>query len=221
MNHDTKLAEMLATRLCHDLTGPIGAVNNGAEFLDEEGFDMQNEAVQLILSSAHEAVNRLQFYRQAYGRVGETGEASLAEKKKTVLDFFSGTKIKIDWPDSHTDAADVPVSQKMSRLMLNLMIIVGASAIRGGVLSVRLSKTDAGDKQIDISVTGETIKVDADTAAILSSKSDNVALTPKTAQPFLAMKLAEELNAAITYQVDGGTFSVSALQPHLALANAS
>ena len=48
---ETKLAEMLCTRLCHDLTGPIGAVNNGAEFLDEEGFDMQNEAVQLIVTS--------------------------------------------------------------------------------------------------------------------------------------------------------------------------
>jgi histidine phosphotransferase ChpT len=81
IHHDTKLAEMIATRLCHDLTGPIGAVNNGAEFLDEEGFDMQNQAVQLILSSAHEAVNRLQFYRQAYGRVGDTGEASLSDKK--------------------------------------------------------------------------------------------------------------------------------------------
>lgn len=221
MNHETKLAEMLATRLCHDLTGPIGAVNNGAEFLDEEGFDMQNEAVQLILSSAHEAVNRLQFYRQAYGRTGEAGEASLAEKKKIVMDFFSGTKIKIDWPDAHTDAADVAVGHKMSRLMLNLMIIVASSAIRGGTLSVRLHKTDAGDKQIDIAVTGETIKLDTDTIAILSNKTDSVALTPKTAQPFLAMKLAEELHATITHRADSGSFSVSAVQPQLALANAS
>jgi histidine phosphotransferase ChpT len=100
MSHDVRLAEMLATRLCHDLTGPIGAVNNGAEFLDDEGFDMQNEAVQLILSSAHEAVNRLQFYRQAYGRMGDVGEACLEDKKKIASDFFSGTKIKLDWPDS-------------------------------------------------------------------------------------------------------------------------
>ena len=87
--------------------------------LKEEGFDMQNEVVQLILSSAHEAVNRLQFYRQAYGRVGETGEAGLAEKKKISTDFFSATKVRLDWPDSHTDASGVAVSQKMSRLLMN------------------------------------------------------------------------------------------------------
>jgi len=49
---ETRLAEMLCTRLCHDLTGPIGAVNNGAEFLSEDGFDMQHEAMQLIFTSA-------------------------------------------------------------------------------------------------------------------------------------------------------------------------
>src|ERR1700753_1720218 len=101
---ETRLAEMLCTRLCHALTGPIGAVNNGAEFLGDEGFDMQNDAVQLILSSAHEAVNRLQFYRQAYGRVSDSGEACLADKKLLAQNFFSATKVKLDWPDTHTDA---------------------------------------------------------------------------------------------------------------------
>ena len=219
MMHETKLAEMLATRLCHDLTGPIGAVNNGAEFLDEEGFDMQNEAVQLILSSAHEAVNRLQFYRQAYGRVGDTGEACLDEKKKLALDFFSATKVKLDWPDSHTDAAGVAVSQKMSRLLLNLMVIAGASLIRGGTLSIRLSNGENGDKQISLTAVGETIKIDADTFAILSSKSDQVALSPKTAQPFLAMKLAQESNATVSYQHEGNTLEILAVQKQVALAH--
>ena len=220
MSHETKLAEMIATRLCHDLTGPIGAVNNGAEFLDEEGFDMQNEAVKLIVSSAHEAVNRLQFYRQAYGRVGESGEASLDDKKKITVDFFSGSKVKVDWPDSHTDASGVAISQKMSRLLLNLIIIAGASAIRGGVLSVRIAKGEDGEKQISISITGETIKLDPETAAILNRTGDDIPLTPKTSQPYLATKLAEELRAKIDFSVEGGTFAIRLTQPQLTLANA-
>lgn len=220
MTHDTKLAEMIATRLCHDLTGPIGAVNNGAEFLDEEGFDMQNEAVQLILSSAHEAVNRLQFYRQAYGRVGESGEASLSDKKKITMDFFSGTKVKVDWPDTHTDAANMAISQKMSRLVLNLLLIAGASALRGGTMSVRTGKT-SDTKFFDISITGETIRLDADTAAILTRKADEVVLTPKTSQPFLAMQLAEELHASVEFTLDTTMFAIRVTQPALALASAS
>jgi histidine phosphotransferase ChpT len=219
MNHETKLAEMIATRLCHDLTGPIGAVNNGAEFLDEEGFDMQNEAVQLIVSSAHEAVNRLQFYRQAYGRVGETGEVSLSEKKKVVKDFLSSTKVKLDWPDSHTDASGVAVGQKLSRLLMNLIIVAVGSAIRGGTLSVRVSRNEAGDKQLAIKIEGETIKFDADTAAILGGNED-IALSPKSAQPYLAMKLAQELRATLAVRQEGGSLAILVTQSELAPASA-
>ena len=33
---DMRVAELLASRLCHDLVGPIGAVNNGMELLEDE-----------------------------------------------------------------------------------------------------------------------------------------------------------------------------------------
>lgn len=220
MISETKLAEMLATRLCHDLTGPIGAVNNGAEFLDEEGFDMQNEAVKLILSSAHDAVKRLQFYRQAYGRVGDTGEACLADKKKTAEDFFSGTKVRLDWPDSHTDAAGIPLSQKMSRLLLNLMIIAGASLIRGGTLAIRLSMSDGGEKQVTLTARGETLRFDAETAQVLSG-SHEVSLTPKTAQPYLTLMLAQELGVQLDCVHTDEVLEIVALQRQVALASAS
>lgn len=220
MVNEVRLAELIATRLCHDLTGPIGAVNNGAEFLGDEGFDMQNEAVQLILSSAHEAVNRLQFYRQAYGKTGDAGEACLSEKKQTALDFFSGTKVKLDWPDSHTDASGIAISQKMSRLMLNLMIIAGASLIRGGTLSVRVTEPTEGEKHIDFVAEGETIKLDPDTLAILQGKGDDVALTPKSCQPFLTMRLAQELGATLQHEVHGGRLELNIVQHQVALAHA-
>ncbi len=220
MSLESRLAEMLTTRLCHDLTGPIGAVNNGVEFLGEEGFDMQNEAMQLIFSSAHEAIHRLQFYRQAYGRTGDTGEACLADKKKIALDFFAGTKVKLDWPDSHTDASGIAISQKLSRLLLNLMLIAGSSLIRGGTLSIRLQQTDDGVKQIQLKAEGETIKVDPEIVAIFDGGSDNIALSPKTAQPFLTQILADELNALVSLKVSGGCFEILATQRQMMTAGA-
>jgi histidine phosphotransferase ChpT len=218
---ETKLAEMLCTRLCHDLTGPIGAVNNGAEFLGDEGFDMQNEAVQLILSSAHEAVNRLQFYRQAYGRVSDSGEACLADKKQLAQNFFSGSKITLDWPDTHTDAACISISQKMSRLILNLLVVASASLIRGGTISVRLGVNAAGEKQAAISGIGETIKLDAETSSILKGEADESLLSPKTAQPFLTYKIAEEVGVALDFSVHGDRIELIATQRQQPLAAAS
>ena len=34
---DLDLAALVSARLCHDLAGPVGAVNNGAELLAEGG----------------------------------------------------------------------------------------------------------------------------------------------------------------------------------------
>jgi len=216
---ETKLAEMLCTRLCHDLTGPIGAVNNGTEFLEDEGFDMHNEAVQLILSSAHEAVARLQFYRQAYGRVNDSGETCLADKKKLAMDFFRAGKVKLDWPDSHTEASGVSISQKTGRLLLNLLVIAGGSLIRGGTLSVRLSVTD-DHKQVRISAVGDTIKMDPEMAMILEGNGMESMLSPKTAQPFLTAKLAQEVGASLTVEVQKDRLEMVVTQKQVIFATA-
>ncbi len=218
MISETKLAEMLCTRLCHDLTGPIGAVNNGAEFLDEEGFDMQNEAVKLILSSAHEAVHRLQFYRLAYGRVNDSGEACLADKKQIAADFFSGTKITLDWPDSHTDASGISISVKMARLILNLLLIAGNSLIKGGTVSVRLTATEA-EKQIVITANGDVMKLDPETVRILQGQGDDSMLSPKSSQPFLTVKLAEEVGGNLAIEAKSDHLEITVRQRQVLLAS--
>jgi hypothetical protein len=58
-------------------------------------------------------------------------------------------------------------------------------------------------------------------AAILTGKSDAVPLSPKSAQPYLTMKLAEELNATVSFTADAGTLSLRVVQPQMAMAAAS
>ena len=195
-----KLAEMLCTRLCHDLTGPIGAVNNGAEFLEDEGFDMQNDALQLILSSAGEAVSRLMFYRQAYGRTSESGEASLSEKKMLAEAFFKDSKVTLDWPDHYGDACGVSVSHRGARLLMNFMIIASGAMIRGGTMHVRIESPEDDVKQLVIEAEGQTIKLDPSFQAILEGDT-SVPLCPKTAQIYLVADLAQEIGATISLSV--------------------
>lgn len=197
---EMRLAELLCTRLCHDLTGPIGALANGAEFLSEEGFEMQGQAVELIASSASQAVARLQFYRRAYGRINDSGEASLAELKKLVEDFLQGSKVVLDWPDAHTEAAGVPVSYKMGRLLINLILISTGALLRGGTILVRLAKSES-EKIITISSTGSIVKWDKDIEHVLSEQVDVASLTPRTVQAELTRALVQELSASLKWQV--------------------
>lgn len=211
MNNGLRLAEMLCTRLCHDLTGPIGAVNNGAEFLSEEGFDMQNEAMQLILSSATEAVHRLQFYRQCYGRIGEQGEASLSEKKQLAEQFFESTKITLDWPASHTDASGIAVSHRYARVLLNMLLIASSALIKGGTLAVRVAETPEGAKEISVEATGESVKMDAEILDTLRGRAPEQ-LTPKLAQVLLTYDVANEIGVTFDPVFDAGMLRLRAIQ---------
>lgn len=214
MQDQLKMAELLCTRLCHDLTGPIGAVNNGAEFLSEEGFNMQGQAMELIVSSSFSAVTRLQFYRTAYGRVKEQGEASLSDKQKLAMDFFAGSKITLDWPDSHTDSSGISVSQKMARLLCNVLIAVSGALIRGGTIEVRLSQDEqARSKKFAFTVKGQSLKWERETADILAGRHDGIEMDTKNIQLFLSRMYADELNVTVEQKVEAETLNMVLVQP--------
>ena len=207
-----KMAEMLCTRLCHDLTGPIGAVSNGAEFISEDSFNMQGEAVELIVSSAFSAVSRLQFYRFAYGRVKDQGEASLDDKKQLVEDFFRGTHVNLNWPDQYGDAANVSVSSRLARLLFNMLVIVSASLLKGGDIAVRITEDEESAKSIAITATGEAVKWDKEFEAILLGAASLDDMSPKTVQVHLTALLAEELGVSFQVTHDDNNIDIRAVQ---------
>ncbi len=213
MEKDIKLAEMLCTRLCHDLTGPIGAVSNGTEFIDEDDFSLQPEAMELIMSSADEAIRRLQFYRQAYGRVNDHGEANLSEKKSVADDFFKHTKIELDWPEAHASGSAVSISQKSARLLLNLLIIAGAVLIKGGTVSVRIEEAEDAHNRIDISASGDMLKLDEEMAMILRREIQITQVGPKTAQLYLTIRLLDDLDASLVLESDDNRMALSVKYP--------
>ena len=67
MDASIRIAQLLCSRLCHDLAGPAGAVNAGVEFLNDGGGEA-SEAAGLALQAAHQMSRRLEFYRAAVPR---------------------------------------------------------------------------------------------------------------------------------------------------------
>src|SRR5215467_1346909 len=68
-----RVLELLTARLCHELSAPLAAINNGVELIAQEelatgsGMGFSREATELLGESARRAVSRLQFHRFAYG----------------------------------------------------------------------------------------------------------------------------------------------------------
>src|SRR3546814_20842043 len=80
---DLRILELVCSRLCHDLVGPVGAVNNGIELLEEFDPSMADDVLPLLRNSARQAWRRLDCFRLAFGAAGGRDAWPLGELGST------------------------------------------------------------------------------------------------------------------------------------------
>ena len=90
--NDIEFSALMVSRVCHDLVGPLGAVVNGLEVLeDERDAAMREDALKLVTSSANQALARIQFMRIAFGAAGSAGaELDLGEIGRLIEGLLEG-----------------------------------------------------------------------------------------------------------------------------------
>ena len=201
---DLKLAEMLASRLCHDLVNPIGAVANGVELMSEFCDTMQKDALDLVASSADSAMKRVAFFRVAYGYAGHDEGQSIQEVRGLTEGFLGSGKVALDWPPGPDDAA-IGLPRSGLKLVLALVAVAVESLPRGGKVAVAVA-VDA-PKGATIVAIGTGARIEAATDAVLATLKagttpDPASLDPKTVGAAFAGRLAQQIGASIA--VDSG-----------------
>lgn len=110
------LASCLASRICHDLTNPVGAIANGLELLLLSGIGASPE-IDLISESVASANARLRFFRLAYGAAGDQPVAR-PEVQRILSALSRGGRHAYDWQVEE----DVPrVEVKAAFLLLQCL----------------------------------------------------------------------------------------------------
>jgi histidine phosphotransferase ChpT len=197
---DLRVAELLASRLCHDLVGPIGAVNNGMELIEDEDPGMIGEALALTANSAKQAANTLQFFRLAYGMAGAQVGGDLSSLRDLASGYLGSGKTTLEW-SVQTDPAGAP--DGLGKLILNMIALAGEGLPKGGVLSVSVG---AGTGGLDVSVTaagpGATLREETEPA--LHPDVSVGDLTPRNVQGYFTRILARRA---------GGDLAVDTAQP--------
>ena len=72
MIDNTKLTALVASRICHDLISPIGAIGNGVELLTMESGGTLRPEFALISESVANANARIRLFRIAFGAASVT-----------------------------------------------------------------------------------------------------------------------------------------------------
>lgn len=193
--NEIEFSALLCSRLCHDLISPVGAIANGLEIIgDEDDENMRREVMNLISQSAEVTSSKLKFFRLSFGAAGGFGEKiPLREAKTAAEGLYSSGNINFSW------ISDVGgMNKDAMKAMLNMVLLVGESLVRGGDLTVEITE-NAPQTDIVITATGsKVIFQDAIKEALLGDAGMEK-IEPKAAPAFLAANVAKAFGTKIEY----------------------
>ena len=190
-----QLAQLLCSRLCHDLVGPAGAVNAGLELADEGGLD--DAAMELMAGSAGELTNRLAFFRVAFGAAGgrasTEGGLSLNEAEVLAGDLLAPGRVELDWTVGDHAPDSLPAGA--GKVLLLLVLIASESLPRGGTVAVHAASLPEG-LGLAVTAAGEGARLRPDLGPVLTAAPGSE-LTARNVHGYLAGLLAGALGGQL------------------------
>ena len=203
---DIEFAAFLVSRVCHDLVGPLGAVVNGLEVMeDERDAAMRADALKIVSSSALQALARLQFLRIAFGAAGSAGaELDVGEIGRLVAGLLDGGKVQLTWQAQH-----VNWPKNWAKLLMNAALLGADCLPRGGALDVQVS-ADPSAPSFKIVATSPHARLLDEVANAVRGEASEDHLDARAIQPFLTHKLARDLNAGLTLTAREGAVELAA-----------
>jgi len=200
---DLRLVALLTARLCHELSGPIGAIGNGVELLGEDDPDFVRDAVSLVQDNARRAADRLRFYRFCYGFGGDAAAAGPAPGK-LAAELLAGTPIACDYTER---VRALPLD--LQKLGCNLLLVGAEVLVRGGRLVL-----DTASTGLQLEVAGESAALTSEQTAALRPETPVGDVTPRTVQAYFSGLLARARGSRLVGSAESpGRFRLSSLEP--------
>jgi histidine phosphotransferase ChpT len=200
---DTALAALISSKICHDLAGQIGAINNGLELLEEENDeDTRYYALELIQNSAKAAWAQLDFNRLAFGVASSLGAVvPLGHVEQVARRYVENGKRRLHWQANVQE-----LEKEHAKLLLALLAVSLTALPAGGDFYVGLSATKGNRSRsrfkLIILCRGRSARV-AEGIADVFAGSGSRAIDGRLVTPYYAARLASEASLKLTAVKEG------------------
>lgn len=207
---DFRVLEMLASKVCHDIISPVGAINNGVELVEDIGGAVVDDAMKLISSSATQAAKRLRLFRMAYGKAGSEEGVRLRDIRITAVEYLAEAKAKLDWPEN-LPLDSLVATRGGLKLLLNLIMLAEETLSHGGQIRIDVPESE-GQGGVLISATGTHATFSEAARQALDGHTAVDAVTPRTVHAYVTGRMAEHYGHKISInQVADGHLSLMLL----------
>jgi len=126
------IAALTASRICHDLISPIGAVANGLELIQLAG-SADGPEMTLVRDSAAHANARIRLFRLAFGIASDNQMVAAAEINDILAAIYGGTRIAVE------TTLQTALPREMAQAVLLAVLCAEHALGLGGQMRVRES----------------------------------------------------------------------------------
>jgi histidine phosphotransferase ChpT len=130
MQDKPDFAALIASRICHDLISPIGAIGNGVELMALAANGAAPPEVALISDSVANANARIRFYRISFGAARGDQRVARSEVLSILTDLARAGRVSYGW----TSPGDL--ARREVRLAFLLLQCVESALAYGGQVEV-------------------------------------------------------------------------------------
>ena len=206
---DLDLSALIASKICHDVIGPVGAIGNGLEILEEEaGRDSSAYALEVIRDVTQQATARLQYARFAFGAAGSAGSQIDLETARSISEGLVGgsrqnAKHRLKWsgPQGH-------LPKNTAKLLLNLVSSAITALPRGGEIELEIAP-DLSRPEFTFRCKGRSARPPQYLSAFIAG-TDEPDIDAMSIQAYYTVRLAADTGMTLAITQDGDDIVLSA-----------
>ncbi len=190
---DMSFTSMVCSKILHDLAGPIGAVMNGTELLEEgTGVIDQAEIIQLLKDSTDQLNASLQVFRIAFGALS-TGEdkVDIGAFREALDTYAKFRSFPVLW-----ETSGLVADKNLVKIILNSAFILGDAARKKGQVRITL-KGDSSDLSFSVAGLGEGVKIPPGIRNLLEGR-ESPPFTTVNMSAYIARSLADTLKLKLS-----------------------
>lgn len=194
---DLAFVQYISAKICHDLSGALGALSNGVEFVGSTDPNVQKKAIELIHISSTQAVDTLKLFRQIYGVAKYDGEADLGQIKEFCQMMLKDKSINLEFLIPNSLPTERALDVNTGKLMLAMIYLAKTGLIHGGNMVISIHHH--GDhNSIHIVVQGKDMKVKSDCHNVILGKAKDNEISSMNIDSYYIMRLREDIKSEVT-----------------------
>ncbi len=199
MSKTLALVQALGSKICHDLAGSIGTIDNCLGLLDSKNKAIGEQAKNLVLEESKNLVKNIKFFRSIYGLVESDSRLNIVDMIEMLKGFFADSAIKFN---PHINGDLSYIDAHMAKVAYCLVAIASENIASEG--SIDLYINEKNDALFKIQSNGRDFKLKPECFAVLNG--DTAApLTIKNCREHYASNICIEHGYKLAVNKNGGS----------------